>query len=103
MKAKPGQNRRLPAYDEQQIEELLIREYRGMEIQGIQYSYPLNDAQLLVEYLIKLFNQGDEIRFFRKAFKRNGQWFLSADFSTLKQERGGDAQAEEIIKVYMKS
>lgn len=104
MNIKPGHNRRLPAYDEKQIEELLLGEYAGVGLHEVYYSYPLNDAQLLVEFVIRLFDHGDQNRFFRKVFKRNGKWCLSADFKTLKEERNSDCTASDaLIKAYLES
>jgi len=103
MNIKSGHNRRLPAHDEKQIEELLIGEYRGAKIEEMEYSYPINDAQLMIEYTIRLFDHGDQTRFFRKVFKKGGKWVLSADFRTMKVEGSAVAEIEEMIKNYMES
>lgn len=105
MKIKPGDRRQLPAYDVKQIEQLLTDEYRTADITSIYYSYPMNDNRLLIEYSITFFNNDEETRFFRKAFKRNGQWQLSPDFRTVNYMKGvyssGEDDIAKMISSYM--
>lgn len=107
MNMKPGSCRQLPAYDARQIEQLLKEEYRTAEITLMYYSYPMNDNRLLVEYSIAFFNNDEQARFFRKAFKKNGQWQISSDFRTVNCVKGvyspGEREIEEMIKAYMES
>lgn len=107
MNIKPGTHRQLPAYDVRQIEQLLIDEYRTAEITSMTYSYPMDDNRLLIEYAITFFNNNEQSQFFRKAFKKNGQWQISRDFRTVNSINGVYSSDEghiiEMINTYMES
>jgi|GEM_PF-1969411 len=102
---KPGTHRQLPAYDLKQIEQLLIDEYRTAEIISMCYSYPMDDNRLLIEYSISFFNNDEQTSFFRKAYKKNGQWQLSNDFRTVNYINGvyssDEGHIPEMINRYM--
>lgn len=104
MHLKPvNTDRQLPAHDERQIEKLLNDEYRTSEFATMGYSYPMNDNRLLLEYVINFFGNGEEVRFFRKAYKKSGQWRLSNDFRTVKYLNGvtGTVDIDDIVNNYM--
>ena len=67
------------------------------------YSYPMNDNRLLVEYVINFFGNAEQVRFFRKVYKKSGQWRLSNDFKTIKYLNGvtGTTDIDDIVNRYM--
>lgn len=104
MHLKPiNTDRRLTEHDEQQIEKLLNDEYRTSEFTAMGYSYPMNDNRLLLEYVINFFGNREQVRFFRKAYKKNGQWRLSNDFKTVRYLNGvtGADDIDDIVNGYM--
>lgn len=104
MHLKPiNTNRQLSAYDEQQIEKLLDEAYGTSEFTAKGYSYPMNDNRLLLDYVINFFGTAESVRFFRKAYKKDGQWRLSTDFKAVKFSDAEVAAAdiEELINTYM--
>lgn len=104
MHLKPvNSDRQLPAHDEQQIEKLLNEAYKTAEFTAMGYSYPMNDNRLLLEYMINFFGNAEEIRFFRKAYKKNGQWRLSNDFKTVTCLNGVTVAVdiEDVVNRYM--
>jgi hypothetical protein len=104
---KSGAHRQLPAYDAKQLELLLINEYPTTAINSMYYSYPLNDNRLMIEYDITFFNNDEQTYFFRKAYKRNGQWQLSKDFKTVNCIKGvyslDEDEVTEMINTCMES
>lgn len=95
---RPG--RQLMPSDAKRLEEILYQEYNSPEFIGIYYSYPLNDNRLLLEYVINLYGNDEHTRFFRTAYKKNGDWYLSRDLRTLTYKMGTeDGQNEEMAKV----
>lgn len=83
-------NRKLPPPDEKKIQQLLEDTYRSPEFTSMTYSYPMNDARLMLEYTIKFFDNDNRTLYFRKAHKKNGEWKLDANPESISYTLGLD-------------